>query len=194
MDEPKLYRASLLGHVLAVATDGDENELEEQRATVLRISRIAEADKNGRLLMSDFYGTSLMDCVLAARNEAGLPFETLALSEPCGLVTRTYVQPQSLTEAASEYENAISFHALLSGDVLYILPHDDDPSDTSYLRIMELGFHGKDHTVLLGGETLEDCVDVARRNFDVIKVVLKAEAEKPRQRAKQVSPWREQSF
>jgi hypothetical protein len=192
MDDPKLYRASLLSTVLAVSTDGDENELDEQRSTVLRISRISETDAHGRLLMSDFYGESLMSCVLAARNEAGLPFETLALSEPCGVTTRTYIQPQSLTEAAAEHDDAISFHALLSGDVLYIRPHDDDPADMSYLRIMEVGFYGKDHTVLFGGETLVDVIEAVRRNFDVCKVVMKAVEIHPREKVG--SPWRLQSF
>lgn len=187
----KLYRASLLGHVLAVATDGDEGELDATRATMLRISRISETDANGRLLLSDFFGTSLMECVLSARNDAGLPFESLAMNEPCGIVTRTYIQPQELTEAASASADAISFIALLHGDVLKVFSEDDDDPD-DYLRIMELSFVGRDDSVLLCGESLDACIDAVRRNFDVCKVV--KNAEPPRHKRKQVSPWREQSF
>ncbi|MEJ8856358.1 hypothetical protein WKW79_17390 [Variovorax robiniae] len=192
--DAKPYRASLLGFVLAVSTDGNDGELEQHRLTSLRISRIGTTDTKGGIQMLTFYGASLIDAVLAAQ-EAGLEFESLAMSEPSGKVNRVYVQSRAITAAAAESDDAISFRATLGGKhgtgVLFIhQPFDDDDDDDNYLPIMEARIGRSDESILVAGENVYACIEVIKRNFDVSRVVFEQPAQK-RPRERHASPWKQ---
>lgn len=153
-----LYRASLLaGEVLAVSTDGDENELDTPRATTLRVCSMAD----GRCVHTEFFGTSLHECVAAAAE--ALAFEFVNLSDPSGVVTRRHLS----IEASDEQ---ITFRARFAhGNFDIFESDDDDDDDDSDPRLMAVDVADGEREIFKG-KNLYDCIAAAKRHFQIASV------------------------